>query len=402
MEKYILKKQIFAFLFIIVVFGFAAFNFLHSFEPLKEVITTSDELQVADIDGVITNDLYGKMEFIEAYSYVQLLLDKREYNNFNVIKDENGFLQYASFFREQDTKIFDYALRVKRLQDYANANGTEVLFVVTPSKYDYKNTVLREGLSVNDPSSTVNELMFDLNRLGVKTLNLSETMPNNEMPYEDIFFRTDHHWTVPAAFYATGTIVDTFKDEFGLDLDPDGYYMDINNYQEETYYGGMLGSMGRRTGAVFSGVDDFTALWPRFEGDFYRQSMLNDGKLIEDSGSFEKVLMNEDALLGKDDIYSGSQYSLYLNELRIFEKIINSNNPDGCKMFMIRDSYFSPVIAFMMPMCGEIDAIWSLEESDKLDIENYIKNNQFDYIVIEVYPYNIDDAAFNYFKGDNN
>ena len=89
---------------------------------------------------------------------------------------------------------------------------------------------------------------------------------------------------------------------------------------------------------AFSGVDDFTALWPRFEGDFYRQSMLNDGKLIEDSGSFEKVLMNEDALLGKDDIYSGSQYSLYLNELRIFEKIINKMLQTGATRDLKGDS----------------------------------------------------------------
>ena len=40
----------------------------------------------------------------------------------------------------------------------------------------------------------------------------------------------------------------------------------------------------------------------------------------------------------------------------------------------------------------------SLETSDQVDIESYVRNNQFDYIVIEVYPYNINNDAFNYFK----
>ena len=67
---------------------------------------------------------------------------------------------------------------------------------------------------------------------------------------------------------------------------------------------------------------------------------------------------------------------------------------------MIRDSYFSPVIAFMMPMCGEIDAIWTLEETGKLDIETYVQEKTFDYIIIEVYPYSLNDNAFDYFKED--
>ena len=72
----------------------------------------------------------------------------------------------------------------------------------------------------------------------------------------------------------------------------------------------------------------------------------------------------------------------------------------GKKIFMIRDSYFSPVISFLTPMCGRIDAIWSLEDSKELDIEQYIKENRFDCIIIEMYPYNIEDKAFRFFEED--
>ena len=111
--------------------------------------------------------------------------------------------------------------------------------------------------------------------------------------------------------------------------------------------------------------------------------------------------METSVLTERTDIYSDSQYSLYLNGLRIYEKIINEENPEGTRIFFIRDSYFSPVMAFLMPMCGEIDAIWSLEESHDLDIESYIKNNEFDYIIVEVYPYNLNEEAFNYFKKED-
>ena len=255
-------------------------------------------------------------------------------------------------------------------------------------------------MPINDPNWIVDEMMFYLNRLGVETLDLRQSIPNEELSYEEAFFKTDHHWTIPAAFYATCEVVDKINDSFGENLDPQGYYTDIKNYDIVTYRSGMLGSMGRKTGANFCGIEDFTALWPRFEGDYTRESMTQGGQSNKKQGSFIEVLMESSVLTDKTDIYSDSQYSLYLNGLRIYEKIVNEENPEGSKIFMIRDSYFSPVISFLMPMCGQIDAIWSLEDTRELDIESYVKENEFDYIIIEVYPYNINSSAFNFFKED--
>jgi len=33
-----------------------------------------------------------------------------------------------------------------------------------------------------------------------------------------------------------------------------------------------------------------------------------------------------------------------------------------------------------------------------LDIESYVRENKFDYIIMEIYPYNINGDAFNFFK----
>jgi len=372
-------------------------------EKLIEIVNAKEEFsvkRVVELETTITDNLYGRMNYIEAYGYIQKLLDKREFNNFNSIKDEYGYLQYASFYREEDTRLFEYSMRIKRLQDYVKTSDTKVLFVVPPGKYDKNETKLRIGMPINDPNWIVDEMMFYLNRLGVETLDLRQSIPNEELSYEEAFFKTDHHWTIPAAFYATCEVVDKINDSFGENLDPQGYYTDIKNYDIVTYRSGMLGSMGRKTGANFCGIEDFTALWPRFEGDYTRESMTQGGQSNKKQGSFIEVLMESSVLTDKTDIYSDSQYSLYLNGLRIYEKIVNEENPEGSKIFMIRDSYFSPVISFLMPMCGQIDAIWSLEDTRELDIESYVKENEFDYIIIEVYPYNINSSAFNFFKED--
>lgn len=407
MTRYLLRKRIFAVVFLVTIFCFSILNFVHSYEPLKEklieIVNAKEEFsvkRVVELETTITDNLYGRMNYIEAYGYIQKLLDKREFNNFNSIKDEYGYLQYASFYREEDTRLFEYSMRIKRLQDYVKTSDTKVLFVVPSGKYDKNETKLRIGMPINDPNWIVDEMMFYLNRLGVETLDLRQSIPNEELSYEEAFFKTDHHWTIPAAFYATCEVVDKINDSFGENLDPQGYYTNIKNYDIVTYRSGMLGSMGRKTGANFCGIEDFTALWPRFEGDYTRESMTQGGQSNKKQGSFIEVLMESSVLTDKTDIYSDSQYSLYLNGLRIYEKIVNEENPEGSKIFMIRDSYFSPVISFLMPMCGQIDAIWSLEDTRELDIESYVKENEFDYIIIEVYPYNINSSAFNFFKED--
>ena len=402
MKKYILKKKIFAVVFLLVIFSFSIINFVHTFEPLKTLLldeNRTEALTVAQVENTINENLYGKMNFIETFGYIQVLMDKRESNNFTSIMDEDGFLHYSSFYRDEDSRIFEYAMRLKRLQDYVKPNGTKVLFVVTPGKYIPDETIFRTGMSVNNPNPVVDELLFYLNRLGVETLDLRECLPNEQLSYEETFFKTDHHWTIPAAFQATKAVVDEIEESFGAELDPEGYYTDISNYDIVTYKQGMLGSMGRKTGAVFSGLEDFTAIFPRFEGDFYRECLMDEGQeLAVYEGSFTEALMNTDLLTEKKDVYSDSQYSVYLNGLRIYEKIRNKEKPDGPSFFMIRDSYFPPVMAFMMPMCGRIDAMWSLEETHELDIESYIKKESFDYIIMEIYPYNIENKAFNFIK----
>lgn len=397
MKKYLLRKRIFAVVFLGTVFGFAGVNLVHSYEPLKKALAAED-VTSEKLETVIAENLEGRMSFIETYSYIQLLLDKRESNDFDYIKDEKGFMHYSSFYQEDDERLFEYAMRIKRLQDYVEENGTQVLFVVPPAKYDKVRTEFRAGMSANDSTYLVDEMLLYLNRLGVETLDMRESLPNAELTYEETFFKTDHHWTIPAAFYATQVLIDKMKDCFGADLDPEGFYMDINNYEVVTYRSDMLGSIGRSTGANFGGVEDFTSLWPKFPGHFIRESMKDDGERVILEGSFADSLLDKDILIDNPNIYLDSLYSLYLDGLRVYEKIVNVDKPDGCRIFFVRDSYFSPVMAFLAPMCGEVDAFWSQEDTQELDVKEYLRENTFDYVIIEVYPYNISSNSFNFFK----
>ena len=409
MSHYLLRKKLFALLFLLIIPAFSLSNFLSARKSLTEEARVkflqvfqgayTAQQAISGLERSMTEQVQGRMNFIEGYSYIQTLLGKEEYNNFTCIKDQDGFLHYSAFFREPDREIPVYTARLRRLRDAAAEYGGKVLFTVMPSKYIPGVTRLSPGLKPNDPNPITDEALFYLNRYGVSTLDMRNFLPNSTLSYEQTFFRTDHHWTIPAAFVGFGQLVESLNQEFDAGLDPDGFYRNPDNYTAVTYRDGMLGSMGRKTSANYAKPEDFTALWPNFSGNFRRESMEANGQITVREGDILETRMIPETLTGqRKNIYSDSWYSLYLNGLRCYEHIENLDCPAGPTVLFIRDSYFSPVITFFAPLCGTIDAVWSLEEEDALDIETMVLENQYDYIIMEVYPYNIGADAFRFFQ----
>lgn len=392
---YLLRKCIFTVFFLGVLLSFSAWNAWNTAPALfASARGKSPQQAVTALDSAVTENLAGRMDFIEFYSWLQRLMDKREIGNFAYIKDEDGFLHYNSFFREADPQLFDYALRVKRMQDWAAEKGTQLLFVLAPSKYIPGITRLRPGLSANDPAAEAETLLIYLNRLGVQTLDLGDYLPGEGLSYEETFFRTDHHWTIPAAFEAGKILFDALNQRFGADLD--GKSLEADQYRAVTYPKGMLGSMGRRTGVNFVGLEDFTALWPLYDNQYIRDTLEESGTVTHTEGSTEQTLLMLETLEQDRGAYRDSMYSLYLNGVRAYDRILNTTNPERPTVFFLRDSYFSPVMTFLAPCFGRMEAMWLLEK--QMDIESFVKENQFDYIILELYPYNIGDEAFNFFR----
>ena len=133
--------------------------------------------------------------------------------------------------------------------------------------------------------------------------------------------------------------------------------------------------------------------------------MTDDENSLE--GTYSETILDMSVLEPGLDYYEESQYSLYLKQITNLENIENLDNPNGPSMLMIRDSYFGPVISFMAPMCSKIDAIWSLEEMEDINVGEYIKQQyesgkKYDYLIVEYYPQNLEEDAFKFFRGDNN
>lgn len=404
MKRYFAKKYIFAGIFIVLLYTISIINISGGLGSVKEVLNkygkTLDYAKakelVVKLESTINDNLVGKMKFIESYGYIQRLLGKNELDNFSYVKDRNGFLNYASFYRESDPMISEYAKRVRRLKE-SLPGETKVLFISPPSKYSMVNSDFPSGFPVNDPSDRQDELLLKLLENGVDTLDLRPPLEKSGLSYEKSFYKTDHHWSIEAAFIAFSAIVEEMNSKYGLNLDSDGFYRDLQNYNVQEYPESMLGTMGRSTGITYGGLDDFTLIWPKFETDFIWEGVNEEGEKKHKEGSFEESLLQLE-VLNNENPYSYSKYDTYIDCVNAWDKIVNKNNPEGLKILCIRDSYFSPTMSFLSSLCSEIHMIWPLASGNKIDVEEYLEDNSFDYIFVELYPYNIEEKAFPYFK----
>ena len=144
-NAYFMRKRIFSVIFIAFILLYSVYSAVLNRDTLMEALGTFQqevtddpkELQteVATLQNTMEENIEGRMKYIEYFGAVQKALDKKEINNFAYIKDETGSLHYSAFYQDDENDYFEYAMRVKRLKDYVSQFGTDVLFVVAPSKY---------------------------------------------------------------------------------------------------------------------------------------------------------------------------------------------------------------------------------------------------------------------------
>jgi hypothetical protein len=268
-----------------------------------------------------------------------------------------------------------------------------------PAPYVRNVVAYSSGLPVHDDNPTYDAMLYFLQSYGVDCLDSRAILAESLLPRDLFTFKTDHHWTIDACFEVFRALVSKLNYEYGANLDPDGFYRDISNYNVRRYPKSSLGYLGQQTGAVFSGYDDFTLIWPNFPTEFHREKLTPSGH-SEINGPVYDSLLNKDPIKYTSPSHAHDLFGTYTGTNGVFtwSKIINKMNPDGLKLLVIMDSFSLPLVVFLAPLFSEIHTIWPLLEKNRVDIDEYLDKNAFDYVVIEYHSDNINDTFINFFK----
>lgn len=398
------KKLISTIIFISFLLVFSFQNIKLAYNPLREFLQKGD-LNYANIselvksaEGIINDNVYEKYKFIDGYSYLQNLMSKNEEANFEVVKDTDGILHYT-FFATKPNPVDELVTEVKKFNDGIEDKNKKLMYLMTPDKFIKGHTKFETGIPYSYANETADNLLEGLAKDGINSIDLRENLDKSGIPSNELFYKTDHHWKTETVFYEYCQLIDMFKENYGLDLDPNKFYTNKENYNFIKYNNSYIGSMGRKAGMYYTGVDDFTIIYPKFKTSYTFYTRTGE---IEDNlqGRFEDALISTYPLNLKGDSYGleADKYFSYLYGNWGVVHIHNKDKVNGPKLLFIKDSLAVPLAAFLSTVCSDV---YLLDPRYyKEDMLKFANETDLDYIFISFYPQNLTKEFFSFGKKD--
>lgn len=390
---------IFAVIFVLIILIYPAANLIvcgeDLIEDLSDIRVDQEPKEIIHmVETELEEELFFRQEMIEAYGFLNIVQGKKEDQSFDALKGKDNMLFSGNFWKGYGEDQKELAVRTRRLYDQLSVEGIQMGVVLYPMKVaDEENRYY--GLPYNDYSEISDEYSMWLRYYGVPLLDLYELCEMSGLTTQEVFFRTDHHWTPLGAFEGYKRIVDWMNEEFQANLDTDNVFRNLDSYEQVTYEDVMLGSEGRDTGLIFAGgLEDYTVIYPKEDGSY----TLNWGTLEKyevDNGSFQDALLELDDLANvADHIYDGDAERIYLhNSVSKYASIVNHETESDKKILLLRDSYSTPIGAFLAQSFAQVDMLWTLK-MDEEELARFLEENHYDYVVIALYPKNLNAEAF--------
>lgn len=337
MKKISSITYVIVFLMVTGGIGTASFASLISYYDTGSVKNNEWTVELGSkLETDIATAFWGKTTFVNMNGAVHNYLGQQEMNG--VVKLDNGYL-LKPFDYIGDAELQHNADKIISLKNYLDQKEIPFIYVIPPytsAKYDPQ---LPAGAS-DYGNDDLDRFSAMLRAGGVELIDIRETMHDDGMNAYDMMYRTDHHWTTRAGFYAYSKINDVLMQK--LDCEVDAQVMDLSNYTITTYPKWHLGSNGQRTGAFYAETDDFDLILPNFD------TSVSDGS---EAGTFEDIIINKEPLQ-KRELTSRYTYDSVLS--RAFDNFTNNQSANDKKILLMTDSYGRAVNPFLILSYGEV------------------------------------------------
>ncbi len=353
-------------------------TFKNTDESLNNRLTLTFEQIINTSNSIFNKDIAGLQFFIEGYGATQALLNKKIIDDADIgymLKDEQGFLHFAGY--KYDTKA--NADKLANMNDYFLKSEIPFSFILALPK-DYKGyTTFKKGIDVYANSNlNCDNFIEGLNENNINYLDLRESANKDNLNISNAFYKTDHHWKTETAFWAFKELVKYINENHGINLDENNFYTSLDNYKVETYKDSFLGSLGKRMGKIYSGIDDYTLITPNFETNIKLFQGFDKKPVSE--GSFDDIIIDKN-LSNPEQPIKTNRYASYFSLDNDFKTIINENATNDYKILLIKDSYALPVAAFLSLTCKEVTMV-DFRLSKDQSVKEFINNNDYDLILM--------------------
>ena len=303
-----------------------------------------------DFETYTTDQFIGRDAWVDLKARTERALGKKENNNV--------------YFADNDTLItrFDQpaADRVTENLNYVNKFVENVDIPVVFSLIPTQACIWADRLPEGAPNASQTDLMAQAQGAVTGAAWADVYTPLMEHKDEDIFYRTDHHWTSLGAYYGyTG-----LASALGYTPVPLTDYTPTVRSTE--FYGTVFSSSGVR----WVKPDTITTYVPDDGITVVSHTYDNSGNPVEE----QRALYVESFLSVKD------KYSIFLGGNQSLGVVTNTNNPDGPKLLIIRDSYADSLVPFLTAHYSEIHLIDP--RYYHLSVKDYVAQNGIDQALV--------------------
>lgn len=388
-----MKNRLISAIFIIMIFVWGGAT---AFRASSDVLglARSGELDSGtpgEVESILQENMFSRILWIDIHGLTQRLLGRSvvEEPGSDVYRLSDGSIT-GGCARKSGMKLRGYASAVRKVRDRIPAD-TELLYVQLPFKVG-SNSQLPPGIR-SYANSNCSRLLKALKKEGIETLDVRSCILEEGLDWETLFYKTDHHWRPQTALWTAGRICEYLEEEHGYSFEPSLYSMD--NMKVETFPDLFLGSLGRRTGSLYAGTDDFELVTPAYPTDFDFISYPGD-EVIHREGDFREALIDDGNL--RKDWYNINNYAAYTGDSTKTTTTINRGEPlNDRKILLVRDSYscaLQPFLSLSQKQITTIDLRYFRDES----VIDHINANAYDLVIIAYTPSAFDSTRFTFDK----
>ena len=287
----------------------------------------SDELEKYLTDQVPLRDGWVTMK-----TYMELAIGKRESVGVYICKDKYLMDKFASYSKKQ---LVANAAALVDLQEKLAAEGISMNTILVPMAAQ----VLTDKLPAYAPVADYAAILQVLTDAGVDTTDVLSALVAHSS--ENIYYRTDHHWTSLGAYYAYCA---------WRGIEPN-----VDEWTQEVLCDDFYGTTWNKVPLPTVPAEEITAWYKHIN----RSVSYNNGQYETDSIYERKYLSGSD------------QYAVFLNSNQA-QTVIEGSGKSG-KLLLIKDSYGNTFSQFPVEDYAEVHVLDL--RFFKGDVTEYAKEN---------------------------
>ena len=298
---------------------------------------------MSDAEDYVSDHLLGRDLWVSMKSWCERLTGKQE-NNGVYFADEGTLINRVT---APDMSVLEKNMGyVDKLVENLNV---PVHFGLIPSAAEVWSERLPEGAPTADERSIIEHLYGITDAAPLPLLEKLE-----EHADEDIYYRTDHHWTSLGAYYGYQVIAEAL----GMTATELETLTPVTVTEE--FNGTIFSSSGVR--------------W--LEADSIQTYIPDEGMKVI---NYFDGTPTEGSLYAPEYLEKKDKYSYFLGGVQPL-CTIETEHADGPKLLLIRDSYSDSLAPFLTENFSEIH-LWDLRFNSR-SIQQYVEEEEIDQVVV--------------------